>query len=147
MSWTLVADVVAAVFLLCGAFLASAAGVGVVRFPDLLARMHAATKPQVLGLILVLIALALRLRSWSAVGMLVLVVVFQLMTSPVAAHMVGRAGYRTGKVRSDLLVLDDLTADQEAADREKVEADRESADREATQRASDAGREDGPARG
>jgi len=147
MSWTLVADVVAAVFLLCGAFLAFAAGVGVVRFPDLLARMHAATKPQVLGLILVLIALALRLRSWSAVGMLVLVVVFQLMTSPVAAHMVGRAGYRTGKVRSDLLVLDDLTADQEAADREKVEADRESADREATQRASDAGREDGPARG
>ena len=127
MSWTLVADVVAAIFLLCGAFLAFAAGVGVVRFPDLLARMHAATKPQVLGLILVLIALALRIRSWSAVGMLVLVVIFQLMTSPVAAHMVGRAGYRTGKVRPDLLVLDDLTADQEAADREKVEADRDAA--------------------
>ncbi|MEK8226241.1 hypothetical protein NKG05_09475 [Oerskovia sp. M15] len=43
-------------------------------------------------------------------------VAFQLMTSPVAAHMVGRAGYRTGKVRSDLLALDDLTADQDAAD-------------------------------
>ncbi|MEK8226242.1 monovalent cation/H+ antiporter complex subunit F [Oerskovia sp. M15] len=43
-------------------------GVGVVRFPDLLARMHAATKPQVLGLILVLIALALRLRSWRPWG-------------------------------------------------------------------------------
>ncbi|MFJ4108129.1 MULTISPECIES: monovalent cation/H(+) antiporter subunit G [Oerskovia] len=127
MSWTVVADVLAAIFLLCGAFLAFAAGVGVVRFPDLLARMHAATKPQVLGLILVLIALALRIRSWSAVGMLVLVVIFQLMTSPVAAHMVGRAGYRTGKVRPDLLVLDDLTADQEAADREKVEADRDAA--------------------
>ncbi|MBE7701841.1 monovalent cation/H(+) antiporter subunit G [Oerskovia sp. Sa1BUA8] len=141
MSWTLVADVVAAIFLLCGAFLAFAAGVGVVRFPDLLARMHAATKPQVLGLILVLVALALRLRSWSAVGMLVLVVIFQLMTSPVAAHMVGRAGYRTGKVRPDLLVLDDLTADQEAADREKDEADREKdeADREATARAADDG--------
>src|SRR6478735_9275305 len=126
--WDTVADVVSAVFLLCGAFLAFAAGVGVVRFPDLLARMHAATKPQVLGLILVLIALGLRLRSWSAVGMLVLVVIFQLMTSPVAAHMVGRAGYRTGKVRPDLLVLDDLTADQEAADREKDVADREKAD-------------------
>jgi multicomponent Na+:H+ antiporter subunit G len=124
MSWTLVADVVAAIFLLCGAFLAFAAGVGVVRFPDLLARMHAATKPQVLGLILVLIALALRIRSWSAVGMLVLVVIFQLMTSPVAAHMVGRAGYRTGKVRPDLLVLDDLTADQDAANREQDEAER-----------------------
>jgi multicomponent Na+:H+ antiporter subunit G len=149
MTWTLVADVLAAIFLLCGAFLAFAAGVGVVRFPDLLARMHAATKPQVLGLILVLIALALRIRSWSAVGMLVLVVIFQLMTSPVAAHMVGRAGYRTGKVRPDLLVLDDLTADQEAANRERDEAERqrEAAEHEAAQREAAAEGDADPRRG
>lgn len=116
--WDTIADVVSALFLLCGAFLAFAAGVGVVRFPDLLARMHAATKPQVLGLILVLAGLSLRLRSWGAVATLFLVVVFQLLTSPVAAHMVGRAGYRTGKVRTDLLVVDELTRDQEAAERE-----------------------------
>ncbi|MFI2704319.1 monovalent cation/H(+) antiporter subunit G [Cellulosimicrobium composti] len=118
--WDTVADVVSALLLLCGAFLAFAAGVGVVRFPDLLARMHAATKPQVLGLILVLAGLSLRLRSWGAVATLFLVVVFQLLTSPVAAHMVGRAGYRTGKVRTDLLVVDELTRDQEAAEREDV---------------------------
>ncbi|MDF9875318.1 monovalent cation/H(+) antiporter subunit G [Cellulosimicrobium cellulans] len=118
--WDTVADVVSAVFLLCGAFLAFAAGVGVVRFPDLLARMHAATKPQVLGLILVLAGLSLRLRSWGAVATLLLVVIFQLLTSPVAAHMVGRAGYRTGKVRTDLLVVDELTRDQDAAEREDV---------------------------
>ena len=92
--WDAVADVAAAVLLLLGAFLAFAAGVGVARFPDLLARMHAATKPQVLGLILVLLGLSLRLRSWGAVATLALVVAFQLLTSPVAAHMVGRAGYR-----------------------------------------------------
>lgn len=113
--WTTVADVVSAVCLLGGAFLAFAAGVGVLRFPDLLARMHAGTKPQVLGLILVLIGLALRLRSGGAVWALVLVAVFQMLTAPVAAHMVGRAGYRTGKVRSDLLVVDELTSDQELA--------------------------------
>ncbi|MGN6239784.1 MAG: monovalent cation/H(+) antiporter subunit G [Cellulosimicrobium cellulans] len=116
--WDTLADVVSAVFLLSGAFLAFAAGVGVVRFPDLLARMHAATKPQVLGLILVLAGLSLRLRSWGAVATLFLVVIFQLLTSPVAAHMVGRAGYRTGKVRTDLLVVDELTRDQDAAERE-----------------------------
>ena len=104
-----------AVCLLGGAFLAFAAGVGVLRFPDLLARMHAGTKPQVLGLVLVLIGLALRLRSGGAVWALVLVAVFQMLTAPVAAHMVGRAGYRTGKVRSDLLVVDELTSDQERA--------------------------------
>ncbi|WP_251152639.1 monovalent cation/H(+) antiporter subunit G [Cellulosimicrobium sp. Marseille-Q4280] len=118
--WDGVADIVSAVLLLLGAFLAFAAGVGVVRFPDLLARMHAATKPQVLGLILVLLGLSLRLRSWGAVATLALVVVFQLLTSPVAAHMVGRAGYRTGKVDTSHLVVDELTRDQDAADREDV---------------------------
>ena len=113
--WDAVADVVAAVCLLAGALLAFAAGVGLVRFPELLARMHAATKPQVLGLILMLIGLALRIRSEPAVWMLVLVAAFQLLTAPVASHMVGRAGYRTGKVRSELLVVDELTADRDAA--------------------------------
>jgi len=113
--WDQVADAVAAVCLLGGAFLAFAAGVGVLRFPDLLSRMHAGTKPQVLGLILVLAGLALRLRSGSAVWALLLVVLFQMLTAPVAAHMVGRAGFRTGKVRRDLLVVDELTADQARA--------------------------------
>jgi multicomponent Na+:H+ antiporter subunit G len=77
--------------------------------------MHAGTKPQVLGLILVLVGLALRLRSGGAVWALVLVAVFQLLTAPVGAHMVGRAGYRTGKIREDLLVVDELTTDMERA--------------------------------
>ena len=114
-AWDAVADVAAAVCLLAGALLAFAAGVGLVRFPELLARMHSATKPQVLGLILMLIGLALRIRSEPAVWMLVLVAAFQLLTAPVASHMVGRAGYRTGKVRSELLVVDELTADQDQA--------------------------------
>ncbi|NMR20069.1 monovalent cation/H(+) antiporter subunit G [Cellulomonas fimi] len=117
-------DALAGLFFLSGALLAFAAGVGLVRFPDLLARMHSATKPQVLGLILALIGLALRLRSGDVLWMLVLIVLFQLLTSPVASHMVGRAGYRTGKVRSDLLVVDDLTADQDAAEREAHAEDR-----------------------
>lgn len=114
-TWVAIADGASLVLLLGGAFLAFAAGVGVLRFPDLLSRMHAGTKPQVLGLILVLAGLALRLRSGGAVWALVLVVVFQLLTAPVGAHMVGRAGYRTGKVRDDLLVVDELTRDAGAA--------------------------------
>ena len=111
MTWTTIADVAAGICLVAGSFLALAAGVGVLRFPDLLARMHAGTKPQVLGLILLLTGEALRVRNMQVLGMLVLIVIFQLLTAPVAAHMVGRAGYRTGKVRNDLLVLDELTED------------------------------------
>jgi len=127
MSWGTVADVASAACLLGGALLAFAAGVGLVRFPELLARMHSATKPQVLGLILVLIGLALRLRTGPAVWMLAFVAIFQLLTAPVASHMVGRAGYRTGKVRSELLVVDELTADQDAAQREAGAEDRRAA--------------------
>ena len=110
-------DVVAAVFLLGGGVLALGAGVGLLRFPDLLARMHTATKPQVLGLLLVLVGLGVRLREGYVVWMLVLVAVFQLLTSPVAAHMVSRAGYRTGKVDSGRLVVDELRRDLMAAER------------------------------
>ena len=112
-----VLDVIAGICLLGGSFLALAAGMGLARFPDLLARMHTATKPQVLGVLLMTLGLGLRLRSGHVIWMLVLVALFQLLTSPVAAHMVARAGYRTGKVDSGMLVVDELTRDMEAAER------------------------------
>lgn len=120
MTWDLVLDVIAGVCLLGGAFLAFAAGLGLLRFPDLLARMHTATKPQVLGLMLMMLGLGIRLRTGEIIWMLVLVAVFQMLTSPVAAHMVSRAGYRTGKVRHDVLEVDELTRDLEAARAEIV---------------------------
>ena len=41
--------------------------------------------------------------------MLALVALFQLATTPIASHMVGRASFRAGQVRHDLLVVDELT--------------------------------------
>lgn len=127
MTWSVVADVVVAACFLVGSSLAAVAGIGLIRFPDLLSRMHAATKPQVLGLVLMITGLAIELRSPAVLGTLALVVMFQLITAPVAAHMIGRAGYRTGKVRGDLLVRDELTMDVEATERRL--ADRGSGER------------------
>jgi multicomponent Na+:H+ antiporter subunit G len=109
MTWTDVADVAAAACLVVGALLALIAAIGIVRFPDVLTRMHSATKPQVLGLLVILLGLALRLREPGALGLLALVALFQLVTSPIASHMVGRASFRAGQVRRDLLVVDELT--------------------------------------
>ena len=104
-----------------------AAAVGLLRFPDLLSRMHAATKPQVLGLLLFLLAIAVQQRTWAAIPVLVLCWVFQLLTAPVSAHMVGRAGYRTKHLRKDLLSMDELDEVVEhAANRRRKEADRAS---------------------
>lgn len=106
------ADILAGTCLITGALLSLAAGVGLLRFPDLLSRMHAATKPQVLGLLIILAGTALRLPNVVDVTTLVLVGVFQLATAPVAAHMIGRAVYRAGHVRADLLVVDELAEDR-----------------------------------
>ena len=117
MTWTVVADVLGAICLLLGASLAFIAALGLVRFPDLLSRMHAATKPQVLGLALLMAGLGLVLRDSTVTWTLVLVVVFQMITGPISAHMLGRAGYRTGKVHEDRLVIDELTRDLEKSER------------------------------
>lgn len=53
-------DVLTAVLLLVGALLSLLAAIGLMRFDDLLSRMHAGTKPQVLGLICVMLAVAIR---------------------------------------------------------------------------------------
>lgn len=101
-------DVLTAICLLVGAAMSLAAAIGLLRFPDLLSRMHAATKPQVLGLLLMLTAVGLESRSWALAPLLLVAWLFQLLTVPVSAHMVGRAGYRTKHRRPELLSVDEL---------------------------------------
>ena len=109
---TAVVDVVALGCLLAGAFLCLTAGLGLVRFPDVLSRMHAGTKPQVLGVLLVMVGAAIRLHGWSATWMLLLVAAFQLLTAPVSAHMISRVAYRRRHVRRDLLLVDEIGGGQ-----------------------------------
>jgi multicomponent Na+:H+ antiporter subunit G len=109
MTVTTVLDAAGAVCLLLGSFLCLAGAVGLLRFPDTLSRLHAATKPQTLGLILILAGLALTLRTWAAVTTLVLLAATQFFTSPVSAHMVGRAAYHNRRVDAGTLAVDELS--------------------------------------
>jgi multicomponent Na+:H+ antiporter subunit G len=101
-------DVLTSALLVVGALLCLVAGIGLLRFSDLLSRMHAGTKPQVFGLICVMLAVGIRNPGFAAAATIVLVVGFQLLTVPVSAHMVGRAGYRAANVSPGELVVDDL---------------------------------------
>jgi hypothetical protein len=67
-----VLDALAAICMLLGAVLAVSGTLGIVRFPDVLSRLHAATKPQVLGLRLMLAAVGMRIPSWGTISTLVL---------------------------------------------------------------------------
>ncbi len=87
-------DVIAGTLLILGALLSMMAGIAVLRFPDLMARTHAATKPQVLGTIVLMTGVGLRIGSASVIGLLILIVVLQCFTAPISAHLVVRAAYR-----------------------------------------------------
>ncbi|ASN53092.1 monovalent cation/H(+) antiporter subunit G [Sinomonas sp. R1AF57] len=98
----------AGVLMVVGSALSLGAAFGILRFPDLLTRMHAATKPQVLGSLMLLTAVGLQLRTWALVPVLVVAWIFQLLTVPVSAHMLGRSGYRTKHLDKARLSVDEL---------------------------------------
>lgn len=101
-------EAVASVLIVAGAFLALLAAIGLQGFQDVFARMHSATKPATLGLMLILVGAALMVPIPGAVAKLLLVILLQFITAPVAAHLVGRAAFRTGQELSpDTMVVEE----------------------------------------
>ena len=108
-----VVEVIVSVLLLSGAALTLLGAIGLHRFPDVFARMHAATKPATLGLALVLTGvLAAGDLPTGARAKLVIAIVFQFLTAPVGSHMIGRAAYRAGSEGVDGFVRDDMARDE-----------------------------------
>lgn len=123
MTIDIVLDLLVAIFLLLGAYFSLAAAIGVMRFPDTLTRVHAGTKPQVFGLACILIAVILSTRNWSAIALVALILIFQMMTTPAAAHMVGRASYRASRADEKFLFVDELEQAVELAHLEAANGD------------------------
>ena len=87
----LVRDVISGVLMIAGSLLALLASLGLFRLSSTRARMHATTKPATLGVLLCGIGAALQVSSASDVTKVVVIVVLQLVTAPIGAHMLGRA--------------------------------------------------------
>ena len=104
----LVLDILSAVLMIAGAATAVIAAVGLLRLPDVFARMHVATKPATLGVTLCLPGAALRVSGASTVTKLVLAIIFQLVTTPAAGHLLGRAAHAARAPMSKYTVLDEL---------------------------------------
>jgi multicomponent Na+:H+ antiporter subunit G len=89
-------EFVTSFFLVVGAGFMLVAGLGVWRMPDLLTRMHATTKAGVLGAGLMLVGVGVYFWEVNVLVRVVAVIGFIMLTAPVAAHMIGRAGYFVG---------------------------------------------------
>ncbi|WP_217533223.1 monovalent cation/H(+) antiporter subunit G [Vibrio metschnikovii] len=100
-------DVIIAILILTGSFLMLLAGIGINRMPDLLTRMHATTKAGALGVGLMVVAFAV--VNWGDMAFVVralAVVVFVILTAPIAAHVLARASYFVGVPQWDGVVKD-----------------------------------------
>ncbi|QHD84501.1 Na+/H+ antiporter subunit G [Gordonia sp. JH63] len=104
----MIIDIISATLLLLGCLMAVTAAIGLVRFPDTLSRMHAATKPQTFGLLLILLGAVLRLGDSVDSGMLILAGLFALITAPVVAHRIGRLAYQEQRARDGLMDQRDM---------------------------------------
>ena len=111
MNWTLIADIAGLTAIVLGTAFTFTAAIGAYRYPDLLSRQHVATKPQVFSLIMLMVGVSLLVRSASMTWTMLLVIGFQLITSPISAHMISRAGYRTERVDRTILLVDELGED------------------------------------
>ncbi|WP_444678335.1 monovalent cation/H(+) antiporter subunit G [Halomonas sp. E19] len=89
-------EVIKGFLVLTGAIFMLLAALGILRLPDLLTRMHATTKAAALGVILIMLAVALHFAEVAVMARAFAIIVFVLMTAPVAAHVIGRAGYFVG---------------------------------------------------
>jgi monovalent cation/proton antiporter MnhG/PhaG subunit len=88
------AELGAALLLVVGSIVVLLAAIGVARFPDAFMRMHAATKAGVIGTGLCMLGVALGFGDQATWVKVTLIVVFLLVTTPIASHVLGRAAWR-----------------------------------------------------
>ncbi len=98
------------ILLIAGGAFAAIAGLGLLRFPDVLMRMHASTKAGTLGVGLSVISVAIFFADDLVTTKVILIAAFILLTAPVAAHLIGRAAYRTASPLWEPTIVDDQSA-------------------------------------
>jgi multicomponent Na+:H+ antiporter subunit G len=104
------------IVLLLGAAFVLVSAVGVLRFPDVYMRMHAATKAGTLGAGLILVAASVLFGTLGVTVKSLAVFLFLLLTAPVGAHVLGRAAHTEGVPKWSRTGLDELEGRYARAD-------------------------------
>jgi multicomponent Na+:H+ antiporter subunit G len=103
-----VSQVIVTALMLTGTALMLVASIGVLRMPDLFTRMQATTKAASLGVGLLLIAAAVHFGDTGVTTRVLAATAFILLTTPIAAHLIGRAAYFLGVPLWEGSVRDEL---------------------------------------
>ena len=103
-------EVIVALLCLLGTFLIVLTGIGLVRFPDVFCRMHAAGKAGTLGVVLVVLGATVHFAGTEQDVWMrgVLAVFFQFLTAPAATHLLARAAYVCDYPLAERTAVDEL---------------------------------------
>lgn len=107
-------DVITIALMATGAVFAFVGCLGVLRLPDLYLRMSASAKAATLGVGCLMTAAAVHFDDLAITSRAVAVILFVLVTTPVAAQMIGRAAYFTGVPLWHKTVRDELREQRDA---------------------------------
>lgn len=93
----LLRDVLSGLLFIIGSLAIVAGAVGLVRFPDIYTRVHAAGVTDTAGAELILFAMMLQAPDWIVVAKLAFVGFFLFLTGPVATHAIAHAAWVSGE--------------------------------------------------
>ncbi len=95
-------------FMVLGGFLSLIGALGIVRFPDLYTRIQASTLCT-LGMLSIAFGVMIASIPSPLSAKALLIIVFTLLTAPVASHAIGRAGYLWGVKQWEKSVVDEYS--------------------------------------
>jgi multicomponent Na+:H+ antiporter subunit G len=102
-------DIISISLIALGTFLIFVASIGLLRMPDLFTRMSATTKAATLGVGMILLGTAVHfIEDQGLVSRMIATILFIMLTTPVSAHMLGRAAYSDGVPLYEGTQLDEL---------------------------------------
>lgn len=83
-------------FITCGSLFVIIGGIGLLRLPDFYTRIHAAGMTDTMGAWLILIGLMFSSESFLVTAKLVMLLIFLLLTSPLASHALANSAFNRG---------------------------------------------------
>ncbi|MBB4826997.1 multicomponent Na+:H+ antiporter subunit G [Sporosarcina luteola] len=117
---SVIVNILIVITIAVGVLFTAVTTIGILRFPDVYTRAHAASKSATLGVMSIL--LGVFIHFWYNEGhfsiQLLLGIVFLFITSPIGGHLMSRAAYMAGVKPTELTVGDDLAEVVQKAKRE-----------------------------
>lgn len=106
----MIIEIIVSICIFLGGFFSLLGSIGVIRFPDVYGRLHAATKSATLGIIFIMVGAFVFFLYTKGIynGKLLLTILFVFLTAPLAGHVISRAAYQKGVPLWEKSEQDDL---------------------------------------